>query len=201
MAKRTPRQEARVLKTRRKRIRKLQVTALGATLKILKRKVINEHLKGPTGVKSVRRQSGSLIKSILVSKARLERGRFFGGNRAVATFKFTSEYAGIHIGKRGKRTKIRPKRAQFLAIPTKFARSKNGRPLGPPRDPRWGRTFVAHDIIWGTRAGTKNPRPLFVLRDSVIVPQRVDVRKDIVKPGQRIYREKIEAGLARILRT
>ena len=166
---------------------------------LLKRKVIAEHLKGPTGLTSVRRQSGNLIKSIQLGKAHLERSRF-RGNRAVAIFRFNSEYAGIHIGKRGTRTKIRPKRAQFLAIPTKFARSRTGRPLGPPRDPRWGRTFVAHDIIWGTRAGTKNPRPLFVLRDSVIVPRRVDVKKDIVKPGQEIYKRKIEEGLARILR-
>jgi hypothetical protein len=198
--KRTPKQEARLLKTRKKRILKLQVTALDATLKILKRKVINEHLKGPTGAKTIRRQSGELIKSIQLGKARLERGRFLGGSRAVAIFRFNSKYAGIHIGKRGTRTKIRPKRAQFLAIPTKFARARNGRPLGPPRDPRWGRTFVAHDIIWGTRAGTKSPRPLFVLRDSVIVPRRVDVKKDIVKPGQAIYKRKIEEGLARILR-
>jgi hypothetical protein len=197
----TPKQEAKRLRSRLKRIDKLKVTALNATLVLLKRKVISEHLSGPTGVNSVRRQSGKLKKSIQTSKARLERGRFgLGATRAVAIFRFNSEYAGVHIGKRGRRTKIRPKRAQFLAIPTKFARSSTGRPLGSPRDPRWGRTFVAHDIIWGTRAGTKNPRPLFVLRDSVIVPQRVDIKKDIVKPGQAIYKRKIEEGLQRILK-
>ena len=189
------------MKRRLKQIDKLKVTALNKTLIELKRKVISEHLKGPTATKSVRRQSGNLIKSIHISKARLKRGFFgFGASRAVATFRFTSEYAGIHIGKRGKRTKIRPKRSQFLAIPTKFARSASGKPLGSPRDPRWGRTFVAHDIIWGTRAGTKRPRPLFVLRDSVIVPQRIDIKKDIVKPGQAIYKRKISEGLKRILK-
>jgi hypothetical protein len=196
----TPRQEAKRLRARLKQIDRLKVTALNATLVLLKRKVISEHLKGPTGATSVRRQSGSLVKSIKTSKARLERGRFGGGSQAVAIFRFNSEYAGVHIGKRGRRTKIRPKRAQFLAIPTKFARSSSGRPLGSPRDPRWGRTFVAHDIIWGTRAGTKRPKPLFVLRDSVIVPQRIDTKKDIVKPGQAIYKRKIEEGLKRILK-
>lgn len=197
---RTPRQQAQRIRSQIKKIDKLKVSALNVTLKLLKQIVIKQHLSGPTGSKSVRRQSGKLKKSIVTTKAKLVRGRFFGGSKAVAIFRFNSEYAGIHIGKRGRRTKIRPKTAQFLAIPTKFARASNGRPLGPPRDPRWGRTFVAHDIIWGTRAGTKHPRPLFVLRDSVIVPQRVDVKKDIVKPGQAIYKKKIEEGLARIFR-
>jgi hypothetical protein len=196
----TPRQEAAIFRKRLKQIDKLKVSALNKTTALLKRKVIAQHLRGPTGVSSVRRQSGRLIKSLQISKAKLERRRFLGGSRAVAIFRFNSEYAGVHIGKRGKRKKIRPKSAQFLAIPTKFARSSSGRPLGSPRDPRWGRTFVAHDIIWGTRAGTKRPRPLFVLRDSVIVPQRIDVKKDIVKPGQAIYRQKIEEGLRRILK-
>ena len=186
------------MKSRLKRVDKLKLTALNATLILLKRKVISQHLSGPTGPTSVRRQSGTLKKSIQTTKATLKRGRFGGGSRAVAIFRFNTEYAGVHIGKRGKRTKIRPKRGQFLAIPTKFARAASGKPLGGPRDPRWGRTFVAHDIIWGTRAGTKRPRPLFVLRDSVIVPQRVDIKQDIVKPGQKIYRQKIEAGLRRI---
>ena len=197
---RTPKQEARLIKSRKLRIRKLQVTALDATLRELKRIVITQHLKGPTGGSSVRRQSGELIKSIVVGKARLEGGRFFGGKRAVAIFRFTSKYAGIHIGKRGKSTTIRPKRAKFLAIPTKFARAKNGRPLGPPRDPRWGKTFVRNNTIFGTRAGTKSPRPLFALRKSVVVPQRVSIKTDIVKPGQAIYNQKIAAGLARIFR-
>jgi len=196
----TPRQEAKLMRSRLKRIDTLKVAALNQTLVLLKRKVISQHLSGPTGSKSVRRQSGNLKKSITTSKAKLVRGRFGGSSRAVAIFRFNSEYAGVHIGKRGKRTKIRPKRSQFLAIPTKFARASNGRPLGSPRDPRWGRTFVAHDIIWGTRAGTKKPRPLFVLRDSVIVPQRVDIKKDIVKPDQAIYRRKIEEGLRRIFK-
>lgn len=187
------------MQIRLKKINRLKVSALNATLILLKRLVITKHLSGPTGSSSVRRQSGKLKKSITTTKAVLQRGRFGGGTKAVAIFRFNSEYAGIHIGKRGRRTKIRPVRAQFLAIPTKFARSSSGRPLGPPRDPRWGRTFVAHDIIWGTRAGTKKPRPLFVLRDSVIVPQRIDVKKDIVKPGRAIYRRKIEEGLQRIL--
>jgi hypothetical protein len=196
----TPRQEVKILKSRLKRIDKLKLTALNATLVLLKRKVLKEHLSGPTGATTVRRQSGKLKKSITTSKAVLKRGRFGGASRAVAIFRFNSEYAGIHIGKRGKRTKIRPKRGQFLAIPTKFARAANGRPLGGPRDSRWGRTFVAHDIIWGTRSGTKSPRPLFVLRESVIVPQRIDIKKDIVKPGQAIYRRKIEEGLRKILK-
>lgn len=188
------------MRSRLKQIDKLKVTALNKTLILLKRKVITEHLSGPTGSSTVRRQSGKLKKSIQISKATLQRGRFGGSSRAVAIFRFNSEYAGIHIGKRGSRTKIRPKRAKFLAIPTKFARSSTGRPLGSPRDPRWGRTFVAHDIIWGTPKGRKNPRPLFVLRDSVIVPQRIDIKKDIVKPGQEIYKQKIREGLARILK-
>lgn len=194
---RTPRQEARVIRNRKKRIKKLQVTALDKTLIELKSLVIRRHLKGPTSATTIRRQSGELIKSIQLGKAVAGRGRKGG---AVAVFKFTSKYAKIHIGKRGRSTTIRPRRAKMLAIPTKFARARNGRPLGPPRDPRWGQTFVKNNTIFGIRAGTKRPRPLFQLRKSVVVPQRVDVKQDIVQPGQTIYRRKIEEGLRRILK-
>lgn len=195
----TPEQYARTLRSQASRMLQLQVTALNRTLIALKQQVIRDNLSGPTGNSSVRKQSAKLSRSIITSKASLGRGRL-GATVAVATFRFDSEYAGIHIGKKGASTTLRAKRSKFLAIPTKYARSATGRPLGSPRDPRWGRTFASNGIIWGAQAGSRNPRPLFVLRKSVVVPQRIDFIQNIVKPGQAIYKRLIEAGLKRIFK-
>ena len=195
----TPKQEARILRRRIDQINKLKVTALNKTLNQLKKMVITEHLSGPTTPSSVRKQSGTLSKSIVITKAALATGRF-GRTVASATFTFTDPKAKVHIGKRGKRTKIRPVHGQFLAIPTSYARTKSGVPLGGPLNPRWGRTFVANDIIFGTKGRGKTALPLFTLRDEVVVPQRVDIKIDIVRPGEVIYKNHIEAGLDKVFK-
>lgn len=206
MAKRplTPKQYARVLRTRIKRIDKLKLTAMDKTVRELRKRVITRHLSGPTTAHSVRKQSGTLIKSIITTKATLSKGFFrgiFGGSdSAVATFTFQDPKAHVHIGKRGRRTKIRPVRGTFLAIPTSFARNKSGVPQGGPLSGKWKNTFVAGDIIFGSKSRGRKVLPLFTLRDEVIVPQRVDIKLDIVRPGEVIYMRHIRAGLDRILK-
>ena len=93
-----------------------------------------------------------------------------------------------------------------LAIPTKFARLASGEPLGTgPRDPRYDIKFTAitrkgSKVMFGTRSGSKKILPLFTLIKSVIVPTRVDINKDIVKPAQAMYKRLVTAGLGKALR-
>lgn len=196
MARVTPLQMVRKLQARRKRLQQLMVTALNKTLPLLKQRLIKTNLSAkPTATShSIRRQSGKLQKSVTFSKATPAKGF------SVATFTISASYAKVHIGNKFTgRTVIRP-RGKFLAIPTRFARKKSGEPIAGPRDPRWGRTFVANDIIFGTLGKNKSVKPLFTLRTSVVVPQRVSVKRDIVKPAQQIYEQKIREGLPKALR-
>ena len=179
---------------------------MNQTLPAIKRVVQQRHLSGPTGDHSVRRQSGALKKSISFTRARLETSSA-GGSSAVATFSISAPHAKIHIGKRGNRTVITPRRTRFLAIPTRFARKKNGVPIAGPSDPRWGSTFVidskstpGNKIIMGRTGKTaRSIRPLFTLARRVVVPQRIDIKRDIVQPAQQIFSSKLRQGLAKIL--
>jgi hypothetical protein len=123
---------------------------------------------------------------------------------ALATFSISAPYAGVHIGKRGTKTRITGKRGN-LAIPTRFARNASGVPHGiGPRDSRFEIKFVAKTrtgskVMFGTVKGKKGVLPLFTLKKSVIVPTRVDVQGDIVKPAERIYKQQVQLGLRRAL--
>jgi hypothetical protein len=181
-------------------LKKALVTALNRTLPQLKRSVQTKNLSGPTKKGSVRKQSGKLRGSITFTKARAKTTDL-GSSTAIAEFRFTSLYARTHIGKRGRKLTIRPKRARHLAIPTRFARKGTGEPIGSgPRDPRWGDTFVARDIIFGRTGKTaRSIRPLFILKKKVVVPVRIDVGRNIVKVGQAIFNKEIRQQMERIL--
>lgn len=188
----SPQQEARILRRRIREVQKLRLSALSLTLKELRKHVIDRHLSGPTTPTSVRKQSGKLSRSIRLSKPSVSAGQ------AVATFTFTDPKAKVHIGKRGRKTRIKPVRSQFLAIPTRYARRKSGEPFGGTSDPRWGSTYVFQNTIFGTKGRGRKTLPLFTLREQVVVPQRVDINIDIVKPGELIYKRHIEAGLKKV---
>lgn len=202
MARVTPRQEAKLLLRRMGRLKSLLVNAMDRTLTQTKQRVIAKHLnaKKKKATKSVRKQSGKLQKSILTTKATQ------GPNStAVASFTISSRYAGVHIGKRGSSTRITGRRGN-LAIPTKFARSSSGVPLGTgPKDPRFNIKFVAKTrtgskVLFGTRGGGGKTLPLFTLVKSVVVPVRVDINQDIVLPAQRLYKRLVKEGLGKALR-
>jgi hypothetical protein len=187
------------MRKRQEKLKQLLVTALDKTLPQLKAQVQRKNLSGPTGSTSVRKQSGKLRKNISFTKA-VPKKTLFGKDSAQAQFKFETKYAKVHIGKKGKKTTIRPKRSRFLAIPTRFARRSSGVPLGGPRDPRWGNTKVINKIIFGQTGKTARTfKPLFVLREKVVVPVRVDVKTQIVKVGEAIYKREIKARLGRAL--
>ncbi len=197
----TPRQEAKILERRLGRLNSLLVNAMDRTLVATKARVIAKHLNAKqTGVRSVRKQSGKLQKSIVTTKA--VRGP---NTTAVATFTISSKYAKVHIGKHGAVTRITA-RGNNLAIPTKFARRASGEPLGSgPRDPRFSMKFTAitrkgSKVMFGTKGGGGKILPLFTLRKSVLVPTRVDINRDIVKPAQAMYMRLVREGLGKALR-
>jgi hypothetical protein len=184
------------------RLKSLMVNAMDRTLTATKQRVITKHLsaKRKKAKRSVRKQSGKLQRSILTTKA--TQGKNF---TAVASFTISSQYAKVHIGKRGTVTRI-SSRGPHLAIPTKFARLPSGEPLGAgPRDPRYDIKFTAitrkgSKVMFGTRSGSKKVVPLFTLRKSVVVPTRVDINKDIVQPAQAMYKRLVRQGIGRALR-
>lgn len=193
---------AKILERRLGRLNSLLLNAMDRTLTATKARVITKHLsaKRKKAKTAVRKQSGKLQNSILTTKATK------GPNTtAVASFTITSQYAKVHIGKRGAVTRISA-RGPNLAIPTKFARLPSGEPLGAgPRDPRFDMKFTAitakgSKVMFGTVGGKKKIRPLFTLRKSVVVPVRVDINQDIVRPAQALYNRLVRQGIGRALR-
>ena len=144
-------------------------------------------MQGGTTSTRLRKRSGRLAASTKPIKARSVKGGLAAGIRVGTT------YAGVHIGRPGKTTTIRPKRGKYLAIPLDAAKTKKaGVARGGPGDEHlWGDTFVKRSragnlIIFGTqkyqrgaRAGQRkgNLTPLFVLKKSVKIQTRIDPKK------------------------
>jgi len=186
-------QFVRELDKKREALDRLKIRAMNTTMKDLRQRLIARHFSGPTTPTSIRRQSGALIRSIIIGRALIDT------SGVSALLSFTNPHASIHIGKRGRGTRISPVRADHLAIPTSFARNAQQVPLGGPFSSKWMKTFVAGKTIFGRRRGDPTVRPLFTLRDSVIVPQRIDIQLDILNPAQEIYTQHLEAGLEKVL--
>jgi hypothetical protein len=193
LAKLTIDQFIRKLGQQQKNVQRVLLTALNRTTVILKRQVIKTHFSNVNspGPRAVRKQSGKLQRSIRISQA-VPENRGVTANMTIGTV-----YAKVHVArnKRGK-TRITARRGK-LAIPTRFARNASGVPIAPPRDPRWKPTHIVNNIIFG-QAGGKSV-PLFVLKKSVVVPQRISIAQDIVKPAQRIFKQQILREIKKIL--
>tara|TARA_R110000772_G_scaffold267971_1_gene393525 strand:- start:3751 stop:4257 length:507 start_codon:yes stop_codon:yes gene_type:complete len=165
------------------------------TTRILRKQVIQKNFNNTAapGPRAVRKQSGKLQKSIRFSKARPR------GKGVEADFTIGAKYATTHVGLKQRRKKrITAKGGGALAIPTDFARDARGVPIAPPLDARWKPTWIINDMIFGQLGG--QAVPLFTLRKSVVVPQRISVLKDILTPGQEILRQQILAETDKILK-
>jgi hypothetical protein len=126
--------------------------------------------------------SGKLIRSVRVVPPQVTTDTVKGN---IAVGDHSTPYAGVLIGSpRGKETEITPKNAKALAIPTKFARTSKGVPRGGPLDPMWGITFIANNMIFGYQRGTSRqyakPVPLFILKKSVVVKTKIDLKEDVL---------------------
>ena len=193
MAKITIDQFIRKLNNQKGITQDILTTAMNRTTRILRRLIVERHFNntaGP-GPRAVRRQSGKLQKSIRFSKA----VPFSEG--VASTMTIGTKYATTHVARhrRGK-VRITAKRG-FLAIPTRFARNAAGVPIAPPLDPRWAPTHIVKNIIFGQLGSSEVP--LFVLKKSVLVPQRISIARDIIKPGEEILKQQILKETDRIL--
>ncbi len=192
MAKFTPVGFAKELERRGKKLDDVLIKAMNRTTVILRKQVIKKHFSNvskPTA-RAVRKQSGSLQKSIVFSRAKSV------GGIVSANLQIKSPYGGVHVA-RDVKGKTRIQGRPFLAIPTRFARNAAGVPIAPPLDARWKPTRIANGIIFGSLGGVQVP--LFTLRRSVIVPQRVSMQTDVIVPGKRIYIQQLSQEIKKVL--
>lgn len=168
---------------------------------ILVSELRQDYLSGPTTPRSVSARSGKLRQNIKVKRAVLVSQTTIQAGVTAGT-----AYAGVHIGKRGKRTTIRPKNAQYLTIPLDAAKTKAGVARGSARSGVFGKTFVMKSkkgnlLIMGQRVRQSGKSagetfgkvvPLFVLKKKVVVKARVDPRKIVKVAVRMIPRDIIE---------
>ena len=192
MARITIEQFINKLQRQRRITQDILIKAVDRTTRILRKQVVTKHFtKGPSP-KSVKKQSGKLQKSIRFSKAQPA-----GKLGVTADFSIGTQYATTHVARKNRAKKRITAKRGFLAIPTDFARTAAGVPIAPPLDPRWAPTSIVKNIIFGQSGGQRVP--LFVLKKSVVVPQRVSVFRDIIKPGEAILKQQIQAETKKIL--
>ena len=194
MAKLTVEQFINKLGRQRRITQDILIDAVNRTTRILRRRVIDTHFNNSPrspGARSVSKQSGRLQKSIVFSRAKPE-----GRLGVSADMRIGTKYATTHVA-RNRRGKKRITGKGKLAIPTDFARNASGVPIAPPLDPRWKPTRIVNNIIFGQLGGREVP--LFTLTKSVVVPQRISIARDIVKPGEDILKQQILRETKKIL--
>jgi len=157
--------------------------------------VKTRHLTGGTTSDRLAVRSGHLRRSTKPRRVSERDGQIVGG------VEFGARYASVHVGPKGKRTTIRPKSAQYLAIPLAAAKTAAGVARGGPRDYPDSfvvRTKAGNLLVMGRQTGAKGAVPLFVLKRQVVVPARVhpeDIER-VLKP--RILKD-IQAEFERLV--
>jgi len=150
-----------------------------------------EHLTGGTSPTSLAHRTGKLARGIAPIKAMVK------GAKVIGAIRSSEKYTKVHFGPRGTTFKIVPKHSKFLAIPTEHAKTAAGVARGRPRDNIWGPTFIRGGVIYGYSGGTRasegtRPIPLFVLKSSVLVPRRVDPKKDLIARFRNQFFERLK---------
>ena len=161
------------------KIDKLDEEVMGVIMRVFRRQsqsmanyIIIRHLTGGTTSDRLARRTGTLAKSTRPRKVERK------GKKVVGGVVLGTEYAKVHVGEKGKVTTIRPRRAQFLAIPLSAAKTAAGVPRGRPRD--FGNTFIQRSrrgnlLIFQKRLGSIVP--LFALKKEVRIPARVHLEE------------------------
>jgi hypothetical protein len=147
-----------------------------------------DRFTGGTTPTRLKVRSGRLRASVKSIKAAEKEGQITGG-ASIGT-----KYARVHVGPKGQKTTIKPKRGKYLTIPLPAAQTRAGVTRGPARSTVWANTFVAKTkagnlIIFGKKTVAKGAKagqakgaivPLFLLLKSVTVPSRIDP-KDVLR--------------------
>jgi hypothetical protein len=156
--------------------------------------IMQHHLTGGTTGTRLAVRTGQMRRETREKPTRRQGTIITGG------IEFGSKYAGVHVGPRGQKTTIRPKRAQFLTIPLPAAKTAAGAGSGRARD--FPDTFIIKSKRGNTlivrRAGGKGIIPLFVLKKQVTIPARVhpeDIRKAIAPKIKKDLEDSLEKAL------
>jgi len=113
--------------------------------KLLTSRIRSKYMTGGTSANKLRTRTGKLKASTKPICPKIIAGNIKAGV-SVGTI-----YAGIHLGRRGKVTTLRPKK-KYLAIPTPQAMTPRGVARGKPNDEHlWGKTWVTK-----AKTGKKN---------------------------------------------
>jgi len=116
-----------------------------------------------------------------------------------ATIAINTPYASVHFGEGGKtQTVIRPRIATALAVPLHAVKGANQRPLLPARSNLITGKFTFGGILYGRLPGQKT-QGLFSMRDSVTVPVRVSVERDIQPFATKTVQTLIEREAQKLL--
>lgn len=144
--------------------------------------VIIRHLTGGTTADKLKVRSGELRRTTRPKPVVMTGDMITGG------VQFGANYSGIHIGKRGKKTVITPKRARNLAIPIMYGLT----PAGVARQP----SPRAYPFLRFIPRGSKPPLlaavrkgviyPYYVLVKSVTIPTRVHPEDVLAAKGNEI---------------
>lgn len=165
---------------------------LNINARALQRYIRVEKMTGGTTESRLRARSGHLRASVIPIKAERKADTIESG------VSIGKVYARMHIGPRGQKTTITPKKGKFLTIPLPAALKPSGDLRGPARSDMWGETFIAKSkkgnliifgrarIMKGKRAGELRGQvvPLFLLVKKVTVPARIHPSEliDWIKP-------------------
>lgn len=174
------------------KILKQAVKIISIGSRVLQRYLRVQRMTGGTSSTRLAVRSGRLRASVVPTPILQDPNSVSGGINVGAV------YSRVHIGRRGQKTVIRPKKGKYLAIPIGEALTKAGVAKGGPTSNRWGKTFVQKSkkgnlIIFGQKRIMKEKRegelrsavlPLFLLLKQVTIPARIDPQEamDFIKP-------------------
>lgn len=116
-----------------------------------------------------------------------------------AVIAINTPYASVHFGEGGKTsTTIRPRLAKALAVPLQAVKGANQRPVLRAGSSAITGKFTFGGILYGRLPGKKT-QALFSMRDSVTVPVRVHVEKDIQPFAAKTVQMLIEREAQKLL--
>lgn len=147
--------------------------------------IIENHLTGGTGDTRLKVRTGEFRSLTLPIKPLTYTPTMKGGTQ------FGAKSAPVHVGERGKRTKIRPVTAKYLAIPIAHALAPSGAArFGSPRNvPGLSLIESKKGNLLLVRSVGGAIEPYFVLKKEVEIPARIHPSEILSKNIRRIARQ------------
>lgn len=171
------------------------IRIVNEAIRALRDLIKTRHMGGAgTGPKRLARNTGKMEERTTATRAKVS-----GAGDVSASIRINVPYANIHFSEDGRtRTVIRPKTRQALAIPLPGIKGPNKRAMFAPRSREITGKYAENGVLYGVLPGKWSRKPLFLLRQSVVVPARISVARDIQPEGERILTEIIEREAKKI---